>query len=198
MHPRAHSHTTNPGTAPIQLPNRSLLWSCRNIPCLRDFAEHRKRRRHGRDRSFKSHSLSPHPPRQRLPSNDPIKTAPTNRQATPGSPRGSPDRVLTFVLTFITTDPVHTLEQCSRSALACSCQFSMWSSRPPQSESAVAPPRALKLSAKHSRLFRAVPGLPASISLARSLRAFREGFWKHQHLPARRFCNASTFPRGER
>ena len=76
-------------TGPLQLPNRSLLWSRRNIPCLRDFAELRKRRRHGRDRSFKFHRLSPHPPRQRLPSNNPIKTAPRNFPATLSFVRGA-------------------------------------------------------------------------------------------------------------
>jgi DNA-binding transcriptional MocR family regulator len=63
--------------------------------------------------------------------------------------------------------------------------FSMRSSRPAQPESAAAPPRALRLSAEHSRLFRDVPSLIALLSLAQSLRAFREEFWQRLHLRAR-------------
>lgn len=84
-------------TGPLQLPNRSLLWSRRNIPCLRDFAELGKRRRHGGDRAFKSHRRSPHPPRHRLPSNDPIKTAQQSAQQVRLRAQGSLGKVLTFV-----------------------------------------------------------------------------------------------------
>ena len=49
----------------------------------------------------KSHSL-PHPPRQRLPSNAPVKTAQedTTRVSPRVSGRGSPDRVLSFLRTI--------------------------------------------------------------------------------------------------
>ena len=50
----------------------------------------------------------PHPPRQRLPSNGPIKTAPRKIPAHSCLiERGSPDRVLSF----IRTDPVDTLRR---------------------------------------------------------------------------------------
>jgi hypothetical protein len=84
-------------TTPLQVTNRSFLPSHPNIHRVRDVAKPRKRRCPRRNRPFKSHRLSPHPPRQRLPSNDPIKTAPARQPSNPQLyARGSPDRVLTF------------------------------------------------------------------------------------------------------
>jgi hypothetical protein len=88
-HPRAHSYRNSLRTGPLQLPNRSLRSSLRNIPCLQDSAELSKRRRHSRDRAFKSHSHSLHPPRHRLPSNA-LSELPRQSAAGPASCAGQP------------------------------------------------------------------------------------------------------------
>lgn len=85
-------------TIPLQVTNRTCLPSRLNLHRVRDLAKPTKRCCPRRNRPFKSNRLSPQPPRQRLPSNGPIKTVPTRQPSNfQLDARGSPDRGLTLV-----------------------------------------------------------------------------------------------------
>jgi hypothetical protein len=95
-HPRAHSYRNSLRAGPLQLPNRSLLGSRRNLPCLRDLA--------GKDAVTAgiahSNPIATHRLRhatgflQTTLSNLPRQSA----QQVQLCARGSPDRVLTFIV----------------------------------------------------------------------------------------------------
>lgn len=102
-HPRTHSHATKPGTAPIQLPNRSLLVTSQSpIPSSLRRTQEKTPSRSGSPIQF--HSSSPHPPRHQIPPSDPIKLL---RQTALAASHLRARPALIGLLTFVATHDEH-------------------------------------------------------------------------------------------